>query len=301
MPPTHTDEGLQAAHRIRAERPRTGVLVLSQYLDEDYVFQLLGDGAQGLGYLLKDRITDGDAFVDAVRRVAARRRRARPRGRRPPARPPARRAARSTSSTTASAPSWARWPRAAPTRRSPQRLFLSDRAVERHVTAIFSKLRLAATPDSHRRVLGRAHLPPRLAAHDDRRDSGLGASASSIASRGGSRRARTAAAGRPPAVRSAAGPRTGGDRRCAAGRCGRRTRRAGRAAWARSARRRRVSRRAGGDQTGAAQAASATLAVRQRSGRRGSAAPERRPRAGAGEAGTSGMSRSAFQSTPWAA
>src|SRR5687768_14635334 len=71
MPPTHTDEGLRAAHRIRAERPRTGVLVLSQYLDEDYVFQLLGNGAQGLGYLLKDRITDGDAFVDAVHRVAA--------------------------------------------------------------------------------------------------------------------------------------------------------------------------------------------------------------------------------------
>jgi len=71
MPPMHTDEGLRAAHRIRAERPRTGVLVLSQYLDEDYVFQLLGDGAQGLGYLLKDRITDGDAFVDAVRRVAS--------------------------------------------------------------------------------------------------------------------------------------------------------------------------------------------------------------------------------------
>ena len=71
MPPTHTDEGLRAAHRIRAELPDTGVLVLSQYLDEDYVFALLGDGAQGLGYLLKDRITDGDAFVDAVRRVAA--------------------------------------------------------------------------------------------------------------------------------------------------------------------------------------------------------------------------------------
>ena len=51
--------------------PGTGVLVLSQYLDEDYVFALLGDGAEGLGYLLKDRITDGDSFVDAVRRVAA--------------------------------------------------------------------------------------------------------------------------------------------------------------------------------------------------------------------------------------
>src|SRR4051812_50229081 len=71
MPPTHTDEGLQAAHRIRAELPGTGVVVLSQYLDEDYVFRLLGNGAEGLGYLLKDRITDGDTFVDAVRRVAS--------------------------------------------------------------------------------------------------------------------------------------------------------------------------------------------------------------------------------------
>jgi DNA-binding NarL/FixJ family response regulator len=51
MPPSHTDEGLRAAHKIRAEHPDTGVLVLSQYLDEDYVFALLGDGAEKLGYL----------------------------------------------------------------------------------------------------------------------------------------------------------------------------------------------------------------------------------------------------------
>ena len=54
-----------------AELPGTGVLVLSQYLDEDYVFTLLGDGTEGVGYLLKDRLTDGDRFVDAARRVAA--------------------------------------------------------------------------------------------------------------------------------------------------------------------------------------------------------------------------------------
>jgi len=71
MPPTHTDEGLEAARRIRMEMPGTGVLVLSQYLDEDYVFALLGDGTEGVGYLLKDRLTDGDRFVDAARRVAA--------------------------------------------------------------------------------------------------------------------------------------------------------------------------------------------------------------------------------------
>jgi DNA-binding NarL/FixJ family response regulator len=70
MPPTHTDEGLEAARRIRMELPGTGVLVLSQYLDEDYVFALLGDGTEGVGYLLKDRVTDLEQFVDAVRRVA---------------------------------------------------------------------------------------------------------------------------------------------------------------------------------------------------------------------------------------
>src|SRR3954451_2172286 len=71
MPPTHTDEGLEAARRIRMELPGTGVLVLSQYLDEDYAFALLSDGTEGVGYMLKDRLTDGDRFVDAVRRVAA--------------------------------------------------------------------------------------------------------------------------------------------------------------------------------------------------------------------------------------
>ena len=152
MPPTHTDEGLQAARTIRAELPKTGVLVLSQYLDEDYVFKLLGDGAQGLGYLLKDRITDGDAFVDAVRRVAAGEAALDPEvvshllGR-----PARRRPARGAQRARAHRPR-PRWPRAAPTTRSPRGCILSDRAVERHVTAIFSKLRLTATPDSHRRV-----------------------------------------------------------------------------------------------------------------------------------------------------
>jgi DNA-binding NarL/FixJ family response regulator len=152
MPPTHTDEGLQAAHRIRADLPETGVLVLSQYLDEDYVFKLLGNGAQGLGYLLKDRITDGDAFVDAVRRVAAGEAAldpevvahllGRPRGGGPLDELNERE--RTVLSEMAEGRS---------NNAIAARLYLSDRAVERHVTAIFAKLRLAATPESHRRVL----------------------------------------------------------------------------------------------------------------------------------------------------
>jgi DNA-binding NarL/FixJ family response regulator len=71
LPPTHTDEGLQAALRIRSEHPETGVLVLSQYIELGLAMKLLADSADGVGYLLKDRITDVDEFVSAVKRVAA--------------------------------------------------------------------------------------------------------------------------------------------------------------------------------------------------------------------------------------
>ena len=70
MPPTHTDEGLRAAHRIRAEHPRTAVLVLSQYVDEASALELLSESSERTGYLLKDRIADVESFIDAVRRVA---------------------------------------------------------------------------------------------------------------------------------------------------------------------------------------------------------------------------------------
>ncbi len=70
MPPTHTDEGLRAAHRIRAEQPATAVLVLSQYVEEAYALDLLSESTERTGYLLKDRVSDVDTFTDAVRRVA---------------------------------------------------------------------------------------------------------------------------------------------------------------------------------------------------------------------------------------
>jgi DNA-binding NarL/FixJ family response regulator len=70
MPPTNTDDGLRAALEIRAELPDTGVLVLSQYVEEGYALDLVGDSAGGVGYLLKDRVADVERFVDSVRRVA---------------------------------------------------------------------------------------------------------------------------------------------------------------------------------------------------------------------------------------
>jgi DNA-binding NarL/FixJ family response regulator len=70
MPPTFTDEALQAALMIRGEMPGTGVLVLSQYLEDQYALELLGDDAAGVCYLLKDRVSDLERFTDAVRRVA---------------------------------------------------------------------------------------------------------------------------------------------------------------------------------------------------------------------------------------
>jgi DNA-binding NarL/FixJ family response regulator len=70
MPPTHTNEGIEAAKRIRAEHPGVGVVVLSQYVEEDYAFELLVDGVTGRGYLLKERISDVDELVRALHEVS---------------------------------------------------------------------------------------------------------------------------------------------------------------------------------------------------------------------------------------
>ena len=71
MPPTHTQEGIAAAHRIRRDHPAVGVLVLSQYLESEYAMRLIADAPQHLGYLLKDRVSDVTEFVDALHRVVA--------------------------------------------------------------------------------------------------------------------------------------------------------------------------------------------------------------------------------------
>lgn len=71
LPPDHRDEGLQAASEIRARHPEVGLLVLSHYAETSYAMRLLGGGARGVGYLIKDRVQDSDRLIDAIRRVAA--------------------------------------------------------------------------------------------------------------------------------------------------------------------------------------------------------------------------------------
>ena len=152
MPPSHTDEGLQAARTIRTELPEIGVLVLSQYVEEGYAMDLLQDSAEGVGYLLKDRVADVDRFIDSVRRVAdggsaldpevvsqmlGRRRREDPlEGLTDRERQVLGLMAEGRSNNAIS-----------------EELVVTERAVEKHVTSIFSKLGLTATPQDHRRVL----------------------------------------------------------------------------------------------------------------------------------------------------
>jgi DNA-binding NarL/FixJ family response regulator len=152
MPPTHTDEGIRAAKEIRAEHPHTAVLVLSQYAEPGYAIELLEDCADGIGYLLKDRINDLPEFTAAVRRVAAggsaldssvvsrlvgRRRRDDPLAELTPREHEVLELMAEGLSNIAIA----------------ERIVVTERAVEKHVTSIFQKLHLPAAGDTHRRVL----------------------------------------------------------------------------------------------------------------------------------------------------
>jgi DNA-binding NarL/FixJ family response regulator len=154
MPPTNTTEGIDAARRIRAEHPKTGVVVLSQYAEEDYAYDLLKDGAEGLGYLLKERVSDIDEVVRALREVAAGgsvldpkvveglvNRRAREE-RSPLAHLTDRE--REVLGLMAEGKNNAGIARA---------LFLTDRAIEKHINSLFHKLGLSEEPDIHRRVM----------------------------------------------------------------------------------------------------------------------------------------------------
>jgi len=152
MPPTHTDEGLVAAHRIRTEHPAVAVLVLSQYIEPGYALRLLEEHPERVGYLLKERVFDGAVLLDALRRVTEnetvvdptivarllrRRRRHDPLEELTPRE-------REVLGLVAEGLS---------NRAIAGRLFVTERTVEAHVKQIFQKLRLEARPESHRRVL----------------------------------------------------------------------------------------------------------------------------------------------------
>jgi DNA-binding NarL/FixJ family response regulator len=152
MPPTHTDEGLRASREIRAKFPSVGVLMLSQYVEEAWAGEILDHGAEGYGYLLKDRVTDIGGFADAVRRVGeggsaldpevvamllGRRRRDDPmEGVTPREREVLGLMAEGRSNQGIA-----------------DAMVITERAVEKHVTSIFGKLGLPMSSADHRRVL----------------------------------------------------------------------------------------------------------------------------------------------------
>lgn len=152
MPPTLTNEGIAAARRIRADYPDTGVIVLSQYLDADYVLELLEDGTEGLGYLLKENVADRRQLATAIDAVC-------------------------NASSSIDPAAIEVFVQARSRRPSPiddlsdrerevlgliaeglknsaiaERLTLSEKSVEKHINSIFSKLHLTDEPESNRRV-----------------------------------------------------------------------------------------------------------------------------------------------------
>ena len=152
MPPTYTDEGLRAAQQIRQQHPGVGVLVLSQYVEPRYALELLADSAEGVGYLLKERVSNISDFAAAVRRVAeggsaldpavvsqivGRRRRDDPLAELTPRE-------REVLELMAEGRS---------NQGIAERFVITERAVEKHVTSIFLKLRLPTAAEDHRRVL----------------------------------------------------------------------------------------------------------------------------------------------------
>jgi DNA-binding NarL/FixJ family response regulator len=154
MPPTNTTEGIVAAKRIRAEHPEIGVVVLSQFAEEEYAYELLKDGAAGLGYLLKERVSDVDELVRAIDEVSRGGSVLDP---------------RVVEALVAAKDRMAHSPLAQLTEREREvlehmaqgqnnasiakSLFLTERAVEKHINSLFHKLGLSEEPDVHRRVM----------------------------------------------------------------------------------------------------------------------------------------------------
>jgi DNA-binding NarL/FixJ family response regulator len=152
LPPSHTDEGLQAALAARRERPGLPILLLSQYVEQLYARELLADGAGAIGYLLKDRVSDAGQFVDAVRRVAAGGTALDPHV---VARLLTRNDARGTVAmlTDREREVLALMAEGRSNAAICQRLFVSDSAVTKHTNSIFTKLDLPPSSDDNRRVL----------------------------------------------------------------------------------------------------------------------------------------------------
>jgi DNA-binding NarL/FixJ family response regulator len=152
MPPDHTDDGLRAAVEIRRRQPGVGVVVLSQYLEDRYALALVGERADGVGYLLKDRLADLELFVDAVRRVARGGSALDPEvvqrmvGRRRDSGPLDDLSPRELQVLALMAEGRSNIGIA-------DELVVTIGAVERHVTSIFGKLGLHQVPEDHRRVL----------------------------------------------------------------------------------------------------------------------------------------------------
>jgi DNA-binding NarL/FixJ family response regulator len=154
MPPTRTDEGIRAARQIRAEHPSIGVVVLSQYVEPEYALKLLEDGSTGLAYLLKERVGDAGALADAVERVAAGESKIDPKvvdalveGRLNKKETKLDRLTERESEVMAELAS------GKSNRAIAETLFLSERAVEKHINSIFTKLDLIPERETNRRVL----------------------------------------------------------------------------------------------------------------------------------------------------
>ena len=154
MPPTHTTEGIKAAREIRDKHPGMGVVVLSQYVEDDYAYELLKDGAQGLGYLLKERVGDVDEVVRALQEVTRGGSVLDPkvveglvqRKERLEHSP----LAHVTEREREVLEQMAQGKNNASIAKS---LFLTERAVEKHINSLFHKLGLSEEPEIHRRVM----------------------------------------------------------------------------------------------------------------------------------------------------